>query len=169
MKVGQTLLNKPIYSLSDGRLLGVVKDLYFDSNLTTITGLHLGGEGFFKFGASKLIKAEAINQFGADVIFVTHSDVVTSPEQVGAATSWVRREELKGREVSSPSATKVGKIGDVMLDDHGQVLSFSLSEIYITGPIAMQQSIRRDVVINAGDNYNPMMIDLVKAGQPSLL
>lgn len=170
MKLGQTLLQKPIYSLSDGKLLGTVKDIYLDYALTTITGLMLASDKFFKLSSAvKVIPMQVIRQFGVDVIFVTHSEVMTSFDETAGSGGWVRREELKGREITSPNATKVGKIGDIMFDDQGRIISFSLAEVYVTGSIAMQQAVRRDVVINAGDNINPMLIDLVKAGQPSLL
>jgi hypothetical protein len=46
MRLGKDLLDKPIISLTDGRNVGKVKDLYLDEQLEKITALYLGSEVF---------------------------------------------------------------------------------------------------------------------------
>ncbi|MBI1880049.1 MAG: PRC-barrel domain-containing protein, partial [Chloroflexi bacterium] len=41
MRLGKDLVDKPIYSITEGRLVGKVKDLYLDSNLERIAGFYL--------------------------------------------------------------------------------------------------------------------------------
>jgi len=47
MRQAKELIGKPIYSLTDGRQVGTVKDVYLDLALSAINGIHLGHEGIF--------------------------------------------------------------------------------------------------------------------------
>jgi hypothetical protein len=72
---------------------------------------------------------------------------------------------LRGRNIQSPTGAEVGKINEFFFDETGQILGFGLQKIKIEGPIAENRAIRREVIINPGDNDNPMTIDLIKAEQ----
>ena len=80
MRIGKDLVDKPIYSVTDGRFLGKVKDVYLNSNLENIMGLYLGSEGIFN-RRNILISRERVTLLGTDVILVADSDVVLEEEQ----------------------------------------------------------------------------------------
>lgn len=165
MQLGKRYLDKPILSITDARIIGVIKDLYLDRNLERVTGIYLGSEGFFS-KKTKYIRHENVYLYGRDVILVIAPDVIaTAAEKAQEFKSWIRRDQLKGRQVYSPSETRIGKIGDVILDKRGQVLGFELAETYITGPVAENQAIKRDVMVESGDSNQPMIVDLIKAEQ----
>jgi sporulation protein YlmC with PRC-barrel domain len=65
MRLGKDLVDKPIYSITDGRLVGKVKDLYLDGNLERIVGLYLGSEGIFN-RRDIFVNRELFILFGAD-------------------------------------------------------------------------------------------------------
>ena len=59
MRLGKELIGKPIYSLTDGRHLGNVKDLYLDLDVVTLNGIFLGHEGLFNRKARHLHELRA--------------------------------------------------------------------------------------------------------------
>jgi uncharacterized protein YrrD len=167
MLVAEKFLNKQIISLDEGRILGVVKDFYVSQNLETVTGLYLGSEGLLS-RKPKIIKQNGIYLYGVDVLFVTDSQVLLEGDKldtVEGLDQWLRRDDLRGRNIQSPTGAEVGKINEVFFDETGQILGFGLQKIKIEGPIAENRAIRREVIINPGDNDNPMTIDLIKAEQ----
>lgn len=165
MKPGESCLNQSIFSLSDGHFVGTVKDIYLDSELKRVVGLYLGSEGLLRRTA-KIVKAEYVELLGVDVVLTNQSEIVTTEEHLDDFKTWVRRETLKGRLVNSPSGNKIGQVGDVMVSNQGEVVRFTLAETYIAGPIAQQQAISRQVMLQPGDETQPMIIDQIKAEQP---
>jgi sporulation protein YlmC with PRC-barrel domain len=166
MRSGKELMGKLVISLTDGRSLGVVKDLYLDENLQAVAGIYLGGEGFFSRRA-RLIAHENVVIYGIDAILVKNADVVTDNEIFTAAADWIRLEKLRGREIDTPGGTKVATVGDVLIDEEGRVLQFSLGRTYIEGPVASRGTIARDVMIDTGNKDGAMTIDLARAEKPA--
>lgn len=166
MRLSKDLIDKPVVAMSDGRIIGTVKDIYLTPDLDALAGIHLGKEGFLR-RKSLLIPAAAVAVFGIDVVLVQHSDVLSDDHQLKDAASWVRLDKLQGREVDTPGGTKVGVIGDVALDEAGRVSGFALSRVYVSGPIAEQRVVYRTAVIDNGNADGVMTIDIARAEKPS--
>ena len=166
MRPGKDLIGKPIYSVKDGRLLGSVKDLFVDLELNVVSGVFLGSEGLFSRKIRAILR-ENIAVFGIDSVLVTGSDVVTDSTENTSLETWLRREEVQGRGVDTPGGTKVGNIGDVLLDENAKVVGFWLSKVRVAGPIAEHRQVMNDAVINTGDKDGTMTIDLAKAERPT--
>ena len=177
MQSGENLIGKSIVSLTDGRVLGSVKELYLDRNLEFLTGIQVNsGEGFFnKLGSEGLferkvewIRREDVAVFGIDAILVKASEAVTAEERPPEAEEWLYRGALRGRKVDTPGGTKIGTIGDIIVDQHGCILGFLLSQIFVQGPVATARAIAREVLVDTGNEDGVMTIDLSKAEQQSL-
>jgi len=167
MRLGKDLLDKPLISVTDGRIIGRVKDLYLDNNLERIVGLYLGSEGIFS-RKSFLVSRDRVTLLGIDAILAADSDVVIDESVATEIDKWVRRQELVGREVDTTGGTKVGVIGDVIINDDDGVIGFKLARIYVEGPIAKKQAVAREVVVDTGAEDGVMTIDLAQAEQHSL-
>jgi len=161
MRMGKDLIGKPIMSMTDGRLLGNVRDLYVNPDLYWLTGVHVGHEGLIK-RKSLLIKRENVAVFGIDAILVKNSDVVTDDKEHPEVEEWLRLDKLRGREVDTPGGTKVGTVGDIILSEDGHVMGFVLSRVFVEGPIAQKGTIPRDTLIDTGSEDKVMTIDLTK-------
>jgi uncharacterized protein YrrD len=166
MRSSKELIGKAIISMSDGRNLGIVKDVYLDPDLRGLSGIYLGAEGIFSRKA-RLIAGENVAVHGFDAILVKNADVVLDTESFTAADDWVRLDKLRGRHIDTPGGTRVGILGDVYLDEEGRVVSFGLARSFIEGPIAARGIISRDVVIDTGDAERAMTIDLARAEMES--
>ena len=164
MRVGKELIGKPIYSVTDGRQLGTVKDLYLDLDLGILNGIFLGREGLLNRKA-RVIPRKNIAILGIDTVLVTGSDVVTDNVEMPEVEIWLRRENLQGREINTAGGTKVGTVGDVLFDEEAQVVGFALARVFVEGPVAENRIILKEAVLDAGGKTGVVTIDLSKAEQ----
>lgn len=165
MRLGKNLTGKPIISVTDGRIVGNVKDLYVNEELSWMMGIFLGQEGLIK-RKSLLIPRESVVVFGIDAILVKKTDVVSNDQEVAEAENWLRLAKLRGRQVDTPGGTKVGTIGDIVLGEEGDIIGFALAKVFVEGPVAEQGTIPRDALIDSGSVDQVMTVDLTKAETP---
>ena len=159
MRLGKDLINKPIYTLDEGKLLGKVQDLYLDDSLEVVLGLFLGAQGLVR-RRSQLIRSGDVSVFGADAILVKNGDVITDDGVLEAAKNWLRREKLAGRDVDTPGGTRLGQLGDVVVDATGRVTAFAMWQVFVEGPLADKRIIDRGAVLNTGHADGRMTVDL---------
>jgi len=161
MRLGKDFINKPIYSIDEGKLLGKVQDIYLDTSFEVILGLYLGSQGLVRRKA-ELIRAGDVVVFGADAILVRDGSVITDDGALPAAKNWLRREKLAGREADTPGGTRLGMIGDIIVDPTGRITGFALSKAYVEGPLAEKRVISRSVILDTGQEDGRMTVDLAK-------
>ena len=168
MFLGKDIIGNPVITINDGRLIGRVKDIYLSADCRLVAGIYLGTEGLVS-RKSFLVKSEDIMTIGQDAILVKHADVIHEEGNlVETEETWLRRDELQGRPVDTAGGTKVGKIGDVIINGEGQVLGFSLSYVYVAGPIAENRSVAIHTVQDVGHEDGAMTIDLQRAEEQEL-
>jgi sporulation protein YlmC with PRC-barrel domain len=127
MRLGKDLINKPIYTLDEGKLLGKVQDLYVDDALEVILGIYLGAQGLVR-RRSQLIRSGDVSVFGSRRRSGANADVITDDSDLAAAKEWLRRDKLTGRDVDTPGGTRLGVMGDVVVDANGRITGFALSK-----------------------------------------
>jgi uncharacterized protein YrrD len=164
MRPGKDFIGKPIYSITDGQHLGTVKDLMLDPELNSVKGICVGQEGIFK-RKTLVIPIERVAVLGMDAILTYGSDAIADSNELLDAQKWLRREELQGREVDTPGGTKVGTIGDVQVDRAAQIVAFTLSRTYVSGPVAERRLVPKAAVVDGGSADGAMTVDLTKAEQ----
>ena len=167
MRLGKDLVGKPIISVSDGRELGTVKDLYLDGYLTGVAGVYLGPVRVLGRRA-QLIHGKDVTVFGVDAVLVKRSEAVTDSGEVPDWSKWVRRDRLHGRQAATTGGTKVGTIADVILDESMQIIGFSLARVFVEGPIAERRALVRGAVVDVGSEDDTMIVDLSIAERQSL-
>jgi sporulation protein YlmC with PRC-barrel domain len=146
----------------------MVKDVYLDASLESITSLYLGQESFLSRKALLIVRAD-VKVFGHDVILVKSSYVVGDSSKVAEAGEWLRRDRLQGRPINTSDGVKVGTVGDVIVDDEAQIIGFSLSRIFVEGAVAQDRAVHRKAITGVGNDDEPMIIDLTKAEQRRLV
>ena len=158
MRLGKDLDNKPIISVTDGKILGRTKDLYLNRDLTQLAGLFVGTEGVIRRKV-RIVPSDRIVLFGIDVILVKDSDVITTTKAMPETDNWHRLSYVHGKEALTPGGTKLATLDDVMLDEQGAVFGFSLSRVFVTGPLADNPMIPREVVIDAFQSGDALIVD----------
>lgn len=154
--------SKPIISMTDGKKLGEVKDLYLDSDMRQVTAVFLGKEGLIS-RKTLVITRSAVQVYGIDVWLVSGSDTVVQPEDIPDSGTFTLISELRGRELQTEGGTKVAVIDHVILDNEARVLGFGLGKVYAQGPLAERKAIARDAIIKLGNTKEPMTINLAQA------
>ena len=159
MRLGKDLINKPIYTLDEGKLLGKVQDLYVDDSLEVVLGIFLGAQGLVR-RRSQLIRSGDVTVFGADAILVKSANVITDDSELVAAKEWLRRDKLAGRDVDTPGGTRLGQLGDVVVDATGRIVGFAMWKVFVEGPLAEKRVIDRSTVLDTGAVDGRMTVDL---------
>ena len=160
-------INKPIISITDGKKLGEVKDLYLDQEMRQVAAIFLGKEGLIS-RKTLMIPRSAVQVYGIDVWLVSSSDVVSAPEAIPDSGTFTLIGDLRGRELQTEGGTKVGVIDHVILDHEARVLGFGLGKVYAQGPLAERKTIARESILNLGNMKEPMTINLAQAESAAL-
>ena len=167
MQAAKDLIGKTVISISDGRRLGTVKDVYLDHALESVAGLFLGPEGFLSRNA-QVIQRSDVMVFGIDAILAKGSKVVSQGTKTSESAKWIRRDQLQGHRVATAGGTRVGTIDDVLLSDDMRVIGLSLSYVSIEGPVAENRAISREAMLGLDIEEVVMIIDLDKAERQTL-
>jgi sporulation protein YlmC with PRC-barrel domain len=154
--------NKPIISITDGKKLGEVKDLYLDQDMRQVAAVFLGKEGLIS-RKTLVIARSAVQVYGIDAWLVSGSDTVMGPDDIPESGTFTLVGELRGRELQTEGGTKIGVIDHVILDKEARVLGFGLGKVYAQGPLAERKFIAREAILNLGNMKEPMTINLAQA------
>lgn len=166
MRNSKDLIGKSVVSIDEGRLVGSVRDVYLDENLEWLAGVHLGKEGLIS-RRSLLIRREDIAVFGYDFVLSRAADVVTDDKEFPSSERWIRLDKLQGREVDTTGGTRVGVIGDAILDDEARIIGFTLSRVFVEGPVAESRTIYQNAIVDNGQEDGRMTVDLAKVEEQS--
>ncbi len=166
MRKGKELIGKPIYSQTDARELGAVKDLFVDLELKLLKGIYLGREGLINRKV-QFIAREDVTVFGIDAVLTSGSDVANDNSQVPEVDTWLRRDTLIGREVETAGGTKVGTVGDLLFDEQAAVAGVTLARVHVAGPIADNKRVFSAAITDTGGREGVMIVDLAKAEHAS--
>lgn len=162
MATGKQAQGKPLISLTDGKQIGQVKDLYLDETLSQITGVYLGAEGLIKRKEMAVPRASIV-LMGIDAWLVTDSNVIVAPEDLALHETFLLIGALRGREIHTEGGTKLGVVDDVIFDTEGQVLGFALGKVFVQGTVADRKTIARSAISTVGASTSAMTTDMAKA------
>lgn len=168
MRPGNSLIGNPVFGKRDGRKLGDVKDLYLDSELTSVVGIYLGSEGLLR-PSPRFVEGSAIALFGIDAVLAESPFTVYDKGEGPEPPGWIRLDRLQGREVRTPGGTKIGKLGDVVLDEDANVTGFSLVNLSVRGPVAESDAVGRSALVDVENEDGAMTLDLARAEQALLV
>lgn len=153
---------KILVSVTDGKHLGEVKDVYFDTEITKVTAAHLGKSGLIN-RKSLVVELSHVKLFGLDAWLTDASDIVIAKDDVPGAETYLLADTVRGRDIQTDGGTKLGTIGDILIDASNNVVGFALSKVNVEGPIAEAKTIARAAISNLGSDSTPMIAILEKA------
>jgi sporulation protein YlmC with PRC-barrel domain len=154
--------NKRLISITNGKQLGEVRDLYLDADLTRVIAVQAGSEGFLS-RQSLAIARPYIQVYGEDVWLVGGDDTVVPIESIADYNSFVTASSLRGREIQTEGGTRIATVEDVLLDAEARVLGFTLQRVFVQSPVAERKAIARTAIQDVGSEDRPMLADMVQA------
>ena len=155
-------LNKDVITTSDGKNLGKIKEIYFDSRVKRVTAISLGSHGIIH-RKHPMIERAKVKMYGIDTLTVLREEDVVEQKSLDDFNEFVPASELKGRQIISEGGTEIATIDSVIIDDEGYVTGFTLDKIPESGPIASRKAIARDAISSIGSNDSPMVTTLAEA------
>ena len=164
MRLGKSLIGNPVYGNEDGRRLGEVRDLYLDDGLTAVVGIFLGREGLLR-PTRLFVESDDIALYGIDAVLARSTFTVREGDEAPEPPGWLRLDELRGREVRTPGGTRIGRVGDIVLDEEARITGFSLSNLSVKGPLAEADAVARRALVDVEDEDGVMTMDLAEAEQ----
>jgi len=111
---------KRVVSLTEGKDLGSVHEVYLDSEVARISGLVIDRAGLL--GGRSWIAIESLRRVGEDVIFVDSVKNCRNKQPIGRAMS-----NLRGVPVVTEGDTIVGNLEDIEIDGHWGIEELRLS------------------------------------------
>jgi sporulation protein YlmC with PRC-barrel domain len=154
--------DKLLISVTDGKKLGEVKDVYLDPDITRIVAVYLGKSGIIK-RKMLMIELSRVQLLGIDAWFISGSDTVIARDEVEGADAYVLAGDLRGREIQTEGGTKIGSVDDVIVDEKSKVVGFTLDRLQVQGPLAQSRVIARAAITSLGDKHTPMVASLEQA------
>src|SRR5262245_12488405 len=151
-----------LISVTDGKKLGELKDVYLDRDVTSMVAVYLGKSGILN-RKMLMIELPRVQLFGIDAWFISGSDTVIARDEVEGAESYLLAGDLRGREIQTEGGTKIGTVGDVIVDEKSKVVGFTLDRLQVQGPLAQSRMIARAAITSVGDKHTPMIVSLEQA------
>lgn len=167
MRVAQELINKPVISINEGQEVGKVQDFYLDQSLTRLSAIYLGSEGLLS-RTETLIRWPDVVTLGRDAILVKDANSVVETAEAEEIETYIRRDNIEGRPIDTPGGTKIGRIGDIVIDEEAKIAGFSLSQTYVSGPIAANKAVSRTAIVDTGNEDGVMTANLSEAEKADL-
>jgi sporulation protein YlmC with PRC-barrel domain len=138
------LVGKPIISMTNGVALAKVMDIMFDPHTGQVAAVVTSkGGGLLQRGPElEAIPAREVRVWGRDAVLVSSPDVIATQEELPDRQEWLSvSDQIKGRDVISIDGTRIGQLSDVVLDTQGQLVSYELAQVFVTGPVAQSRRI----------------------------
>jgi sporulation protein YlmC with PRC-barrel domain len=162
MKATRELQGRMLIGLSDGRKLGEIKDFYLDGNAHTISAVFLGTEGLVN-RRYFVVPQSRVQLMGIDAWLISGDNPTIELGELAGSQDMLAVGDLQGRDIATDGGTKIGRVGDVFVDEKARVLGIALDKVYVQGPLAERQRIVRDAITNLGSKDAPLIVDLSRA------
>jgi sporulation protein YlmC with PRC-barrel domain len=155
---------KLLISVTDGKQLGEIKDVFLDKDAKEVIAVYLGKT---KTGMltrkTRIIHIEQIRLFGVDAWLVNGSDKISTVDEVEGAKEFILAEDLRGRMIQTDRKTKIGTVGDIIVNSNLDVIGFEFEKVHVKGPLSKANAIARAAITKFGKNHDPIVAALDQA------
>jgi len=162
MIIAKELRKKQVIATLEGKNLGKVKDIYFDSNVTRVTALYLGSRGLVR-RKKLVVEGSKLQDCGIDTCMVPRADIVVDLKKLTGYREFISARALEGRPIVSEGGTEIATVNSILLDDDFNVIGFNLDKMPESGPIASRKAIAREAISSTGNGTGPMITTLADA------
>ncbi len=149
MRKAKDLVGKTVINQATGEQIATVRDVIFDRDARSVAALLVDGGGWFR--DARVIAWESITGIG-DVIMTSGESPIRSASELPAMQEERGQDvRLTGLPVMSESGDRIGTVGDLFIDDNGDVIGYEVKQGFMTGNKFLfadnVQTVGRDAVI----------------------
>ena len=159
----QDLEGKALVNINTGEKLGSIADLLFDPQSLRIAAVLVAAGGgslssLFTGGATTAIPASAVRVWGKDAVLVEAPNTIPV-EKIDGYNNLVKlSDQIRDRYVVSTDGRRVGQVEDVLVDNQGRLAGYSLSQVFIEGPLADSRQIPVEATSALGQDV--LLVDM---------
>jgi uncharacterized protein YrrD len=133
----QELIGNPVIGITNGEIVAKVKDVVVDPDSLKAAAA-ITSKGTLLNREIEAIPADQVEVWGRDAILVKQTDVVVKEDELDGCDGWPSvSDDIRGYEVVAEDGTRVGRLGDVVLDNEGQIMGYEMAELAIEGRVAV--------------------------------
>jgi len=153
MVKGKDVIGLKVMTVSDGKEMGKIKDLVYDSNSHEVKALLLDEGGVFS--DAKIILVPEIQSIGKDAILIKDQATVKKASEADQVVAETARKDqyLTATKIVSEDGTDLGKVTDLYFDPQtGKVHEFEVSQGFIGNIQSGKKRIRVEDIITVGED-----------------
>jgi uncharacterized protein YrrD len=133
----QKLIGNPVIGITNGEMLPEVEDLQIDPNALKAAAAITSKESLLN-REIEAIPAEQVEVWGQDAILTKQPDVIVQKEELDDRDGWLSAsDDIRGFEVVTEDGTRIGTLGDVVLDNQGQIMGYEMTDVVVEGRVAV--------------------------------
>jgi sporulation protein YlmC with PRC-barrel domain len=134
------LIGRLIVTVTNGEIVGKVKDVLIDPETWEVAALVLPGKLFSR--EVMILPRSVIHVFGKDVILVKSNEAMPRDDTLDHVASLIAVSgEMKGRQVATEKGVRVGVLNDVVVNELGKVIAYNLAKVFVQGSLAENKEI----------------------------
>jgi uncharacterized protein YrrD len=133
----KTLVGNAVIGIKSGKMIGEVADIRLDPDTLKVTAA-VTSKGTLLKREVELIPADQVQVWGPDAVLVKELDVIVKEEELGDHDDWLSvTDDVQGYEVVSEDGTRIGTLGDLVLNHQGEVMGYEMAEVAAEGRVAV--------------------------------
>jgi uncharacterized protein YrrD len=132
----QKLIGNPVIGITHGEMIAKIEDLQIDPNTLSVAAA-VTSKGTLLNREMEAIPADQVEVWGQDAVLVKQPDVAVKEDELSGRDGWLSTsDEIRGFEVVAEDGTRIGTLGDVVLNTEGQIMGYEMANVAIEGRVA---------------------------------
>ncbi len=160
MRKAKELIGKQVVHQATGQRLASVQDVLLDSEARRIVALLVDGGGWFS--EARIIRWSAVVSSG-DVIIVQGEHPVMLVSEDPQVSALLKQDiRMTGTTIISDGGEKIGTVGDLFIDEAGQVVGYEVRQGFISDlsgrkflPVDKVRAVGKDAIIADTSDLTP--------------
>jgi uncharacterized protein YrrD len=133
----QKLIGNPVIGITRGEMIAEIEDLQIDPNTLSVAAA-ITSKGSLINRQIEAIPATQVKVWGQDAVLVKHPDASVKEEELKGRDGWLSAsDDIRGYEVVAEDGTRIGTLGDMVLNTEGQIMGYEMADVAVEGRVAV--------------------------------
>lgn len=133
----KAFVGNPVIGITNGEEIAKLEDLWVDPDTLKAAAV-ITSKSTLLSRDIEAIPADQVEVWGQDAILAKQTDVIIKEEDLDDRERWLSvSDDIRGYEVVAEDGTRIGTLGDLVLDNQGQIMGYEMSEVATEGRVAV--------------------------------